>query len=238
MREVMEIARGHGVPVIEDACQMPGATIEGRPAGTAGDVGIHSFGGSKLLSAGRGGAFVTDDAGVVQRARLYSLRGNEAYPLSELQAAALLPQLEQLDERNARRLDNVLWLCKLLANRPGIEPFHNGNITATPGYYKLGLKYEASEFDNLSRDDFSTAMRGEGIAVDAGFRALHRIHSRRHFRAVDELKNAERADERVLTLHHPLLLENRREIEQMVAAIDKIRQHATMIQQRRDRQAK
>lgn len=231
MSEVMEIAHRHGVPVIEDACQMPGATIEGRPAGTAGDVGVHSFGGSKLLSAGRGGAFVTDDADVVQRARLYSQRGNEAYPLSELQAAALLPQLEQLDQRNTRRLENVMWLCKLLANRPGIAPFDNGNIAATPGYYKLGLKYDASAFDNLSRDIFSEAMRKEGIAVDAGFRALHRIHSRRRFRAVGELTNAERAEECVLTLHHPLLLGNRQDMEQIVTAIDKIRQQATMIQE-------
>src|SRR4051794_38370012 len=56
MREVMAFAAAHGLQVVEDAAQAPGAIVQGRPAGTAGDVGVLSFGGSKLLSAGRGGA--------------------------------------------------------------------------------------------------------------------------------------------------------------------------------------
>src|ERR1051326_3359878 len=48
MSRVVNIAREHGLAVIEDACQMPGALIEGRKAGTWGDIGVISFGGSKL----------------------------------------------------------------------------------------------------------------------------------------------------------------------------------------------
>jgi dTDP-4-amino-4,6-dideoxygalactose transaminase len=59
MERVTAIAREHGLSVIEDACQMTGALIEGRRAGTWGDIGVISFGGSKLLSAGRGGALLT-----------------------------------------------------------------------------------------------------------------------------------------------------------------------------------
>ena len=54
MRDVMAFAREHGLQVIEDAAQMPGAVIQGRKAGTWGDVGVLSFGGSKLLTAGPG----------------------------------------------------------------------------------------------------------------------------------------------------------------------------------------
>ena len=79
--------------MIEDACQAPGAMLEGRRAGTFGDVGVLSFGGSKLLTSGRGGAVLTSDAHMAQRIRLYTQRGNEAYPLSEMQAAVVLPQL-------------------------------------------------------------------------------------------------------------------------------------------------
>src|SRR5688572_7372373 len=49
MRELMELARAANALVIEDACQCPGAVIEGKKAGTWGDAGILSFGGSKLL---------------------------------------------------------------------------------------------------------------------------------------------------------------------------------------------
>jgi dTDP-4-amino-4,6-dideoxygalactose transaminase len=231
MSAVMAIAGRHGVPVIEDACQMPGAVIEGRIAGTAGDVGIHSFGGSKLLSAGRGGALVTNDAELVQRVRLYSHRGNEAYPLSELQAVALLPQLNQLDARNALRQENADRLRQLLVDQTGLTAFDNSAINALPGYYKFGFTYDADAFAGLSRESFAAAMRAEGIAVDPGFRALHRIHSRRRFRAVGDLLNADRADECVLTLHHPVLLGSDEDIDQIGTAIEKIRRHATMIQQ-------
>jgi dTDP-4-amino-4,6-dideoxygalactose transaminase len=46
------MARHYGLLVIEDAAQAPGAMINGRRAGTWGDVGVLSFGGSKLLAAG------------------------------------------------------------------------------------------------------------------------------------------------------------------------------------------
>lgn len=233
MPRVMEIARRHDLPVIEDACQMPGAHIHGRVAGTTGDVGVLSFGGSKLLTAGRGGAVLTDRDDVVQRIRLYTQRGNEAYPLSELQAAVLLPQLEKLDARNALRANNVQALCRLLEQQPGLCPFRNtvdsADDDSRPGYYKVGLQYDAEQFGGIPRELFSTALRAEGIAIDPGFRALHATHSRRRFRAADELTQATAADTGVLTLHHPVLLEDEAAIKQIAAALDRIRQHATMI---------
>ena len=61
MRVLCELARESGLAVVEDACQAAGAVAQGRRAGTWGDVGVLSFGGSKLLTAGRGGALLTND---------------------------------------------------------------------------------------------------------------------------------------------------------------------------------
>ena len=233
MPAVMDLARAHKLAVIEDACQMPGAVIAGRPAGTWGDVGVQSFGGSKLLSAGRGGALFTNRAEISQRARLYSNRGNEAYPLSEMQAAVLSPQWTRLGERNRIRTENVRRLSEQLAEQlagpSGLVPFSQSVPETTPGYYKLGFQYDPRAFSGLSRDQFAETMRAEGIAVDPGFRSLHKIHSGRRFRQVGTLPVATDADERVLTLHHPVLLGEPQAIEQIAAAVDKIRRHATEI---------
>jgi dTDP-4-amino-4,6-dideoxygalactose transaminase len=95
MRELCEIADRHSLRVIEDAAQATGAFLDGRRAGSWGDIGILSFGGSKLLSAGRGGALLARHSDLRQRMRLLLRRGYQQWAaLSELQAAALGPQLE------------------------------------------------------------------------------------------------------------------------------------------------
>ncbi|HTI49568.1 MAG TPA: aminotransferase class V-fold PLP-dependent enzyme [Planctomycetaceae bacterium] len=226
MPAVVAVARAKGLTVIEDAAQMPGARIHGRMAGTWGDAGILSFGGSKLVSAGRGGAVLTARDDLAQRIRLYTQRGNEAYPLSELQAAAVIPQWQELERANARRAESVAWLSERLEQRPGLKAFRNADSDSRPGYYKLGLQYEPGAFAGLSRDQFAGAVRAEGIALDSGFRALHKTHSARRFRAVGELACATRADAGVLTLHHPVLRESEHELAQVVAAVERVRQFA------------
>lgn len=228
MPAVMEIARSCQLTVIEDAAQMPGARIHGRIAGAWGDAGILSFGGSKLVSAGRGGAVLTGRDDIAQRIRLYTQRGNDAYPLSELQAAAIIPQWQQLERAHTRRAASARWLVERLVPL-GLIPFANAPGDSCPGYYKLGLQYDSRAFGGLSRDQFAAAVRAEGIALDPGFRALHKTHSSRRFRAAGDLPCATRADSSVLVLHHPVLLEEESALAQVVAAVDRVRQFAPEI---------
>ncbi len=223
MREVVGLTAERGLPVIEDAAQQPGALVQGRKAGTWGDVGILSFGGSKLLTAGRGGALLTDRADVRQRARTLQMRGNVVNPLSELQAAVLPPQLAKLDTRNAQRLAQVRSLTERLRDVPGLRPFVN-RCDAEAGYYKLGWQFDAEQF-GLPRDCFVAALRAEGIAFDEGFRALHVGRSPSRFRAAGSLAEAERAHHGTLVLHHPVLLGGEAEVKEVVEAVHKVRQH-------------
>jgi dTDP-4-amino-4,6-dideoxygalactose transaminase len=228
MRELMALAAARDVRVIEDAAQVPGAIIQGRPAGTWGDVGVLSFGGSKLLSAGRGGAILTRRADVHQRARTWMNRGNLIAPLAELQAAVLLPQLAKLNERNAQRLAAVRHLCRLLDAVPGLRPFTVRDPDNTPVYYKVGFQLDAAAF-GLFRERFVAALRAEGIAFDEGFRALHVGRSPSRFRAVGELAEAARAHAGCVVLHHPVLLGTPADIEEVALALHKIHAHARQL---------
>ncbi|MFN0056173.1 MAG: DegT/DnrJ/EryC1/StrS family aminotransferase [Planctomycetales bacterium] len=230
MPEVMRIARARGVAVIEDACQLPGARVHGRMAGTWGDVGILSFGGSKLLSAGRGGAAFTSRDDVAQRIRLYTQRGNDAYPLSELQAAALLPQWDELAAARERRVAGVAWLVERINFfAPALVPFTNAPSDSLPDYYKLGLRYAPDGFPGLGRDLLAQSVRAEGIALDPGFRALHRTHASRRFRAVGQLSQATLADAGVLVLHHPVLQRSEDDLNQVLEALERAQHHAAAI---------
>jgi dTDP-4-amino-4,6-dideoxygalactose transaminase len=221
MREVCAFAEAHKLRVIEDAAQAPGATVQGRKAGTWGDVGILSFGGSKLLTAGRGGALLTPHADVHQRARVWLHRGNHICPLSELQAATLLPQLDRLAQRNAHRAKNVRHLVTALKGQAGLRSFLNRCGECEPGYYKLGFQFDAAAF-GLSRDVFLAAMRAEGMAMDEGFRALHVGRSPTRLRCAGPLLEAERAHANAIVLHHPVLSGSREDVEAIAMAVRKV----------------
>ncbi len=222
MPAVRALANRRGLSLVEDACQMHGAMVAGRIAGTWGDAGVLSFGGSKLLTAGRGGAILSDREDVVQRMKLYTQRGNEAYPLSEMQAAILLPQLDRLPEFNRSRLANVSRLRQALGGWPGFAPLPCDLADSAPSFYKVGFWYDASTFGGLPRERFCAALRAEGFAVDPGFPALHTIHSRHRFVAPKVLSEADRADACVVTLHHPILLDQSDWPGKFARAVEKI----------------
>lgn len=114
MGPVLTLAKTHRWWVIEDACQAHGAIYKGRQAGTWGDVGCFSFYPGKNLGAlGDGGALVTRDPAIAERARqLINHGGIKKYQhdqvgynsrLDAMQAAILTVKLRHLDRWNAAR---------------------------------------------------------------------------------------------------------------------------------------
>jgi dTDP-4-amino-4,6-dideoxygalactose transaminase len=109
MDAILEVARRHRLPVIEDAAQAIGAEYRGRRAGTMGAIGCFSFYPTKNLGgAGDGGLLTTDDDELAQRLRLLRVHGGERKyyhhviginsRLDALQAAVLNVKLKHLDE--------------------------------------------------------------------------------------------------------------------------------------------
>lgn len=219
--EIRAICEPLGVLVLEDACQVPGATIQGQSAGSQGDVGVFSFGGSKLLTAGRGGAVVANNEEFVQRIRIAAERGNDAYPLSSLQAAALTPQLKQLGEFNRRRLLAVKRLQAAMAsNRILLPPTKPEDESWQPAYYKFPIRVASSQ----QREEVIDALVAEGVPAAAGFRGFTKRSSRRCDKH-GELRNSERAAAQTILLHHPCLLGSDQLLDQIVAAIKKADQY-------------
>ena len=123
MDAIMDIARRHGLRVVEDAAQGVMSTYRGRALGTIGDFGCYSFHETKNYSMGEGGAFVTNDPASAERAEILREKGTNrsqffrgqvdkytwvdygsSYLPSEMNAAYLWGQLQRADEINDNRL--------------------------------------------------------------------------------------------------------------------------------------
>ena len=126
---IVDAARLHGAKVVEDAAQSHGAALNGRKAGTWGDVASYSFYPTKNLGAiGDGGAVFTRDAALAEKVRLLRLYGwRQRYVsevpgrnsrLDELQAAILRVKLKYLDAENATRRMLAARYLKALAGGP------------------------------------------------------------------------------------------------------------------------
>jgi perosamine synthetase len=112
MDALLAIGARHGIPVVEDAAEAIGSVWHGRRAGTLGAFGTFSFHGTKTVTTGEGGAFVTNDSALYERVLTLSNHGRKhgepkqfwperigyKYKISNLQAAVGCAQVERVDE--------------------------------------------------------------------------------------------------------------------------------------------
>jgi 8-amino-3,8-dideoxy-alpha-D-manno-octulosonate transaminase len=114
MDPINEIAKQHGIPVLEDSCEALGARYNGKYAGTISEVGIYSLDFGKTITTGEGGLIVTNNEKVYKFCKEYHDHGHESNPslprgrdtrtmygmnyrMNEMQGAVGMAQLEKLD---------------------------------------------------------------------------------------------------------------------------------------------
>lgn len=173
----LDALRTLGLPIIEDCAQAPGAAWRGREVGSIGDVGVYSLTESKSITCGEGGVVVTNDANIARRARLIRNHGEGVsdegivgmnFRLTDLQAALAIAQLEQLDERNRLRADNVRRLTGAL---PGCFTPQAVEREAVPAWFVCMMRY-AAEAGMPRRDGLVEILAMEGIPSIGGYPRL------------------------------------------------------------------
>jgi perosamine synthetase len=135
MDALRQVAQDQELHIIEDAAQTIGSKYKGRLAGTFGKAGVFSFHGTKTMTTGEGGMFVTDDDELYERVQVLRDHGRTKanfrnfyntevafkYRMSSLQAAFGLGQLERIDELVARKREIFGWYRDRLAEVPGLQ---------------------------------------------------------------------------------------------------------------------
>lgn len=143
METILRIARRHGLVVIEDACQAIGVRYRSSWCGAMGDIGAFSFNQYKTITSGEGGAVLTHNPRLFERARNFHdlgafIRGHETmtderafigqnFRASEIQGAMLNAQLGRLDARMRRLRRRRALASRILTGTPGltVTPHHD-----------------------------------------------------------------------------------------------------------------
>lgn len=204
MEPLLEIARKHGLKVIEDACQAHGATYKGRRAGALGDAAAFSFYLSKNLGAyGEGGFITTSDPEIARKVRMIRDHGSERRyfhdlvgfnaRLDELQAVVLRAKLHHLEEYNRSRLDHARTYSRLLAGTPARTPAEcpeNGHV------------YHLYVVQTPQRDELKAWLWEKGISTGIHYPVPVHLQQSMHFLGYQrgDLPFTEMVAEKILSL--------------------------------------
>jgi perosamine synthetase len=173
MGPILEIANHHGIAVIEDAAQSIGAEYGGRKAGSFGLASTFSFHGTKTLTTGEGGMFLTDDGSVYERCQYLRDHGTEPgdkrfwnteiahkYKMSSMQAALGLAQLERVEELIERKRQIFSWYQEQLGDVEGVVL--NSEPTGVTSTFWMVTAVVDPSFE-IRKEEIMQAMSDRGI---------------------------------------------------------------------------
>ena len=175
MTRIWEIAKRHGLKIIEDSAQAHGAMFEGRRVGALGDAsGFSFYPGKNLGCLGDGGAVTTDDGELAKKVRALRNYGSDVkyhFPyrgtnsrLDEIQAAWLRVKLPHLDADNGRRAEIAARYCREITN-PLLELPADPNLEPSTLNLQLALAHVWHVFPVRveRRDAFQAHLAERGI---------------------------------------------------------------------------
>ena len=182
---ILEVAKKHKLPVIEDACQAHLAEWRKSKAGTLGTTGCFSFQITKNLPSGDGGAILTNDGDLAER--LYAFHNNcrprntasfnfaymptraANFRMTEFVGTILTTQMTRIEEQAQTRTANAEYLTGMLREIPGIIPAKMYEGCTRNAYHLYMLRYKSEAFEGLSRSKFLDALNKEGIPGFGGY---------------------------------------------------------------------
>lgn len=183
MDELMAIGEEHGIPVIEDAAEAIGSVYLGKRAGSIGRFGAFSFHGTKTITTGEGGMFVTNDADLYEHVLTLSNHGRARgqtrqfwpdmvgfkYKMSNVQAAIGCGQMERIEELIARKREIFDYYRERLSGLAGTSMNAEREGT-TIGAWMPTVVFEPDT--GVTRESMQTAFAAENIDARVFFHPL------------------------------------------------------------------
>ena len=188
MKEIIAIANEFNVPVIEDAAEALGSNIDDKPCGSFGKFGVLSFNGNKIITTSGGGALLSSDAEMIEKARFLSTQARDIAPhyqhsqigynyrMSNVLAGIGRGQLEVLNDRVAARRANFdryeAYFSKLNQEWFDIR-FQEEPLGYFSNRWLTCILVDSSKNNGLTREEIRLTMDAENIDARPLWKPLH-----------------------------------------------------------------
>lgn len=203
MKEIMEIAKKHDLEIIEDASQSLGSKFKGKHSGTFSRLGCFSMYAAKVMTAGEGGAIVTDDKKLFEKLKQIRNHGLSKHHITskfglnlrlpEINAAIAKIQMKKLPTFLRQRKKNAQILTEFLQNHDIILPKERKNEVMNWYLYTVTLK---------QRDKIMNKLNSAGIGAAVYYNPP--IHQTPYYKTKKTLTATEWASRHVISLPiHP-----------------------------------
>ena len=184
MKEITTIADRYEIPIIEDAAEALGSSIDGKACGSFGKFGILSFNGNKIITTSGGGALLSNDENAITQARFLSTQAKDAAPyyehsilgynyrMSNISAAIGVGQLLVLEDRVKARRYNHKFYEKIFGKVEGVE-----FLMEPQGYYSNRwlscVLFDQLKNSNLSPEQFTKHLERNHIESRPLWKPMH-----------------------------------------------------------------
>ena len=188
MHDIITIATEYGIPIIEDAAEALGSNISNKPCGSYGEFGVLSFNGNKIITTSGGGALLSENAEMIEKARFLATQARDAAPhyqhshigynyrMSNVLAGIGRGQLEVLNDRVNKRRDNYVRYKKYFTKH-NTAGFDIKFQEEPEGYYSnrwiTCILVDPSINKGLTREKIRLAMESENIETRPLWKPMH-----------------------------------------------------------------
>lgn len=184
MDEINEVAKRYGIPVLEDAAEALGSTLNGKYCGTLGDLGVLSFNGNKIITTSGGGALVCRDKEEAEKALFLATQARESelhyqhteigynYRLSNICAGIGRGQMLVLDEHMARRQTIHSLYLNGLSGLNGLTVKDRPSSDMAPNCWLTCLLVD-SDITGFNREDLRLILEAENIESRPFWKPMH-----------------------------------------------------------------
>lgn len=184
MVEIMRIAKKYRIPVIEDAAEALGSSINGKMCGSFGDFGIISFNGNKIITTSGGGMLLSDNPRKIEKAKFLATQARENFPhyqheemgynfrMSNVLAGIGRGQMEVLDERIASRRANFNFYKEHLGSIPGVSFLKEQEGSISNRWLTI-IVLDPKLTRGVGREDLRLALAEENIESRPLWKPMH-----------------------------------------------------------------